>query len=263
MSVQAMAWVFDHSQATGGERLVLLAVANHYDFNDPPLVVIAREARLSRSATIRAIARAEADGELVVDRDETGGRSRTNRYTIPGYERSRNATLPDSEGSRPTPERVASQSGNGSAGATRTIENQQEPKDARALVLVESEGPTDAREEYEEEFDRAWRNYPRRTARKRALRAYQATRRKNVPAEVLRIAVETYAARRRGEPQEFTMHGSTFFGPDLRWLDYVPAGLIERPSTSTDAPNLDDLAARAAAGPRTGSRYTTTQPWEE
>lgn len=267
MSIQAMAWVFDHSEATGGERLVLLAVANHYDFNDPPLSVLAREARLSRSATIRAIARAEADGELVVDRDEAGGRSRTNRYTIPGYERSRNATLSPEEGSRSTPETVASHSEtvasddvNGRAHATRTIENHPsiEPR-APELRLVESqetarEGP------YESEFNRAWALYPRKVARKKALAAYRATRRRGVPAEVLRAAVEAYAAKRAGQDEDYTMHGATFFGASERWKDFVPT------ETETPKPekrvDLDALAERAAAGPRTGSRFVSRQPWE-
>lgn len=265
MSVQAMAWVFDHSPATGGERLVLLAIANHYGFNDPPLVVIAREARLSRSAAIRAIHRLETDGGLVVERDETGGRSRTNRYMIPGFdattEGSRNATYPPEEGSRPDAETVAFAAEKGSADATRTIENHLEPTTRADLHLLESEEPT-ARESYEDEFNRAWSVYPRKTARKSALRAWQATRRKGVPAEVLRAATEAYALTRRGEPESFTMHGSTFYGPDARYLDYVP-GVLPEIAEALDRPNLDEMAARAASGPATGSRYTTTQPWEE
>lgn len=122
MSIQAVSWVLDHSEAKGGERLVLIAIANHYDWNDPALVALAREARLSRSAVIRAIHRLEADGELVVERDETPGRSRKNRYIITGYEESRNATIPVSEHG----ERVASTPGKGRAHATRTVSNRRD-----------------------------------------------------------------------------------------------------------------------------------------
>jgi hypothetical protein len=130
MSIQAVSWVLDHSQASGGERLVLIAIANHYDFNDPALPVLASEARLSRSAVIRAIKRLEDDGELIVKRDEKRGRSRKNHYTIPGYETSRNATIPEqpplvmvaSDG-----EMVASEAGNGRVDATRTVVNRLQP----------------------------------------------------------------------------------------------------------------------------------------
>jgi len=130
----------------------------------------------------------------------------------------------------------------------------------KPVLLELEEGRGRALEPYEEEFDRAWRNYPRRTARKRAFRAYQATRRRGVPAPILYQATVAYAAARTGQPQEFTLHGSTFYGPDERWRDYVE---VEPNAAAPDAPDLDDLAARAAAGPRTGSRYTTRQPWEE
>lgn len=126
MSIQAVSWVLDHSQAQHGERLVLIAIANHYDFNDPALVVIARESRLSRSAVIRAVAKLEKDGELEVDRDASGGRSRKNHYRIPGYEQSRNATHAKEtvafEG-----ETVANPTENGSADATRTVSNRVQP----------------------------------------------------------------------------------------------------------------------------------------
>lgn len=128
MSIQAVSWVLDHSDARHGERLVLIAIANHYDFNDPALVVLAKESRLSRSAVIRAIQNLEATGALMVLRDETGGRSRKNHYVIPGYEESRNATLPPAERVAFDEERVANPTRNGSADATRTIENRIEPR---------------------------------------------------------------------------------------------------------------------------------------
>lgn len=127
MSVQALSWVLDHSEAKHGERLVLIAIANHYDFNDPALVVLAREARLSRSAVIRAIQNLEVAGELAVERDPMGGRSRKNHYLIPGYEGSRFATVNSGERVASARETVANRRRNGSAHATRTIGNHLEP----------------------------------------------------------------------------------------------------------------------------------------
>lgn len=155
--------------------------------------------------------------------------------------------------------------GIGNRGIAESSSKTLEPTDARALTLVES-GETNAREPYEDEFNRAWASYPRKTARKRALRAYQATRRKGVPAEVLRAATEAYAVSRRGQDESFTMHGATFYGPDERWKDHVAAFTEASAVEALDRPNLDEMAARAAraaaSGSLPGSSYVTRQPWE-
>ena len=91
MSVQAMAWVFDYSEATKGERLVLLALANHLNGETglccPGIDLLASEVRLSHSATWRAIQRLEEGGHVEVVRSAGRG----NRYRILGYEQARNA----------------------------------------------------------------------------------------------------------------------------------------------------------------------------
>lgn len=74
--------------------------------------------------------------------------------------------------------------------------------------------------DYEGEFDRIWEHYPRKVARKQALKKYVATRRRGVGAKALERAVKNYAEERDGEDHKFTMHGATFFGPSERWRDY-------------------------------------------
>lgn len=79
-----MAWVLDHSPATGSDRLVLLAIANHADATGhgayPGLDRIAAEARVARRTAIRSITALEAAGQLRVVRG--GGAYKTNRYVI-------------------------------------------------------------------------------------------------------------------------------------------------------------------------------------
>jgi DNA-binding MarR family transcriptional regulator len=86
-----MSWVFDYSDATKGERLVLLALANHRNGDTglccPGVELLARETRLSHSATWRAIQRLEGGGHIEVERSKGRG----NRYRIVGYEQARNA----------------------------------------------------------------------------------------------------------------------------------------------------------------------------
>lgn len=69
MSIQAIAWVLEHSEATLANRLVLLAIANHADANGwnayPSIPRIAAEARLNRSTVYRALDALVDAGEIV------------------------------------------------------------------------------------------------------------------------------------------------------------------------------------------------------
>ena len=80
MSIQAIAWVLEHSLSEDTERLVLISIANHVDPNGEnawPLVrIIAREANCSERQVQRAIASLVRRGELeVVGRDPTALRA--------------------------------------------------------------------------------------------------------------------------------------------------------------------------------------------
>lgn len=85
MSVQAMAWVFDHSESEGSDRLVLLAIANHCNAKEPAawpsIATIAAEARVDRATVYRSLKRLVALGELNVV--SGGNRGVTNLYTLP------------------------------------------------------------------------------------------------------------------------------------------------------------------------------------
>lgn len=81
-----MSWVWQHSAATGSDRLVLLAIADEADDQGlnafPSVATISRKARVDRSTTLRALERLEHSGEIVTMRPETRGRGRTNRYGV-------------------------------------------------------------------------------------------------------------------------------------------------------------------------------------
>lgn len=98
MSIQAIAWVLENSEAEGYDRLVLLAIANHADARGmnayPSIPLIAREARVHRSTVFRSLARLENLGEVVVVRDRA--KRRCNEYIVPvdiSVDRSQAATL--------------------------------------------------------------------------------------------------------------------------------------------------------------------------
>lgn len=85
MSVQAISWVLDESEAEGTDRLVLVAIANEadrYGYAFPGIDTIAEQAKCSRSSALRAIPRLEESGELLVKRPEKYGRGRHNEYVV-------------------------------------------------------------------------------------------------------------------------------------------------------------------------------------
>jgi hypothetical protein len=78
---------------------------------------------------------------------------------------------------------------------------------------------------FEDDFNKCWGIYPRKQVRKLSLKAYQAQRRKKVSAKTLFAATQHFAAQMKKEErsQDMIMMGSTFFGPNDRWEDFVKA----------------------------------------
>lgn len=83
-----------------------------------------------------------------------------------------------------------------------------------------SEKSSKKTEKFIEEFEEIWAIYPRRVNKKETYKKYVATRARGVPFEVLIHAAKEYAARQVGQEERFTLHGSTFFGPNERWRDF-------------------------------------------
>lgn len=86
MSIQAVAWVLEHSKATLADRLVLIAIANHADARGwnayPAVPLIAHEALVSEATVYRALATLETSGELTVSRRP----GRSNMYGVTALE---------------------------------------------------------------------------------------------------------------------------------------------------------------------------------
>lgn len=88
MSVYVSSWVWEHSNATGNARLVLLAIADCADDSGanawPSLQSIARKAKVSRRTAIRAISELVDMGELECTRGagQRGAGGVTNRYRV-------------------------------------------------------------------------------------------------------------------------------------------------------------------------------------
>lgn len=100
-----------------------------------------------------------------------------------------------------------------------------------------------SRERLEADFAEAWEHYPRKLARRTALNAYLATRRRGVEAADLLAATRRYANLRRGEDPKFTLYGSTFYGPNERWRVYLAdAPAVRERSDPNDGPSWGNLS---------------------
>jgi hypothetical protein len=84
MSIQAIVWVLEDSEARLGARQVLISIANHADrwgrSAYPSIRTIARESRLSVREVQYSIRKLVESGELAVDRG--GGPGGTNSYCL-------------------------------------------------------------------------------------------------------------------------------------------------------------------------------------
>jgi hypothetical protein len=85
MSVQAAAWVIEHSRHKGANLLCLLMIANHAHADGtgayPSIATLARECRMSERQIKRIIPLLEKSGELTVAPDK--GKRGAHLYTLP------------------------------------------------------------------------------------------------------------------------------------------------------------------------------------
>lgn len=80
---------------------------------------------------------------------------------------------------------------------------------------------------YPEAFERLWSEYPQRpnNPKKPAFKQYQRRLLEGVPVLTLLGAVMNYAGQMRHAGKvgtEYVMQAQTFFGPNERWVEFVP-----------------------------------------
>lgn len=93
--------------------------------------------------------------------------------------------------------------------------------------LIESLIFTDqnCKNKYDVEFDVLWSKYPRKKGKETARKSFCKHRKNRVPYEEILQGLEGYLKEIRANSIDmaFIMYGSTFFGPDLHWQDYLPS----------------------------------------
>ena len=101
---------------------------------------------------------------------------------------------------------------------------------------------------YTNEFEEVWENYPRKVAKNKAYENFVTRMRTGASFSELLEATQNYAATRRGEPEAYTLHGSTFFGSSLRYKDFLydGEGLAEanRPRRTKTFSDIEEFLMR-------------------
>lgn len=86
MSIRCQNWVYEYSEATGNERLVLLAIADEAEDDGtnahPGIDRISHKARVPKRTTMACLARLEEAGYIIVERPKRRGRGHYNTYRV-------------------------------------------------------------------------------------------------------------------------------------------------------------------------------------
>lgn len=75
---------------------------------------------------------------------------------------------------------------------------------------------------YTPEYEILWRSFPKKVGKAAGFHSVQARLREGVSYADLLLATQTYALARRGQEPRYTLHPSTFFGPQRRFEEYLP-----------------------------------------
>lgn len=134
MSIQAVAWVLEHSESRGMARLVLISLANHHNGGtgqcNPGQRLIADEAKVSKTAARRALERLVELGELEIL--DPGDNRRAARYRLPFVKSGPQGTA--ERGPKRTAEVTPDETAAVPPEGTRTARNRKEPEVKAAAV---------------------------------------------------------------------------------------------------------------------------------
>lgn len=225
-------WVWEHSELTGNEWKVHLAMADLANEGHEYLVWaseawLATRCRVSVRTVKRAI-RAMLERGYLEDRGRCprGGQVgvQTYRFVLPGAV----DKLSNVWTSCPTSGQVVHETGqvvHAHGGDTALLDkpktNSYAQPDAQQELRTREMPP----QEVEVRFDEFWATYPRRKDRLRALACWRARIREGVSPDDLIAAATAYAneCAARGTRPEFIKHGATFIGSNGSWSEYLEA----------------------------------------
>lgn len=244
MSVQAMAWAIEQQGVReASSRHVLLCLANYADNNGkaafPSTAKLERDTGLSES-TIRRKLDALEDAGLI----EKGNQEIVKAYIERG---DRRPVCYDLKMEKPgvivTPreERGVTVTDTGCHGDANGVSTESErgvtvtPKPS----LTINKPSVNQSRVIDEQFEEAWRLYPKReggNSKKSALKAWTARIREGIDPSSLVSATRSYAVAMQKAGNvgtRYVRQAATFFGPDLHFEEYLPQG-----DTQADLPGV-------------------------
>lgn len=222
MSVAATTWVWEHSQAKGSARLVLLALADHagQDGGDayPSITRLSERCGLCERTVQDSIKTLTELGEIVVEK--RCGRNGTNRYRLP---------LRPAESAPPQDLHPAESAP--STGRSRRVDRQTTtPEPANpAPKPTTNQHLTVPEPKPREAFDVFWSVYPAKVGKGAAKRAFPAALAKAGSIGVLVAGVMRYRDDPNRSPR-FTKHPATWLNGEC-WDDQPIEGSNVSPST--------------------------------
>lgn len=231
MSTRVTTWVFDHSPATGNDRLVLFAIADEADDDGtnayPSVDRIARKARVPKRTTLRCLQRLEEAGQLIVNRPATKGRGHFNTYvvvmrndaTVAPTETARNGVTDDEK------RRVTARSATQSVLDPLTQDPQTQGHTDVAILTAA--------------FEDFWQAYPRHTAKGEARKAWPVAVKAAGGCGRIIAGARAFASDPNRDPR-YTPHPATWLRAERWGDDPLPPRGQPNGKGPTPRPIMDD-----------------------
>lgn len=226
VSVKVSSWVWEHSQAKGNDRLVLLCIADIADADGEAtsharsLRYIATKTRLARSTVQERVRSLVELGELEV-LEAGGGRTQSGYRVLMGVPESGtpDPEAPSDSGTQPTGEPVRRVPATGTQATDGPVPHHpvliptsSHPDPTAPLTLV----PDDA----DDLFDRFWRLYPRKIDKPGSKRKFKKAL-KTATAMEISFGLKRWLAHWDEVDPQFIPHPATWLNQQ-RWNDEPP-----------------------------------------
>ena len=214
-------WIWDSDEKHNRRSawIDLLLLANHSDkkipFNDQVITIkrgqlltsirkLADRWHWSKSTVVTFLKLLENDSMILRDSDN----NRT-LLTIVNYEVYQIAETPNE-----TP--TSTPSGTPTSTVAETNNNDKECKKNEQDIYIAH-------------FEETWKIYPKKKDKGAAYKAYMARINSGFSEDELLVATRGYAeeCKREGRPEKYIKNGSTFFGVNTPFIDYLPKGQVD------------------------------------
>lgn len=249
MSIKLMTMVFDRYPNGGGEMLLALSLADFAEDDGtrvfPSIKQLAEKTRQSERTVQYQLRKMEQSGWLILVNSGNGGRNQRREYIInpdwikgadfaPAQSTAEKGATDDIKGCKSQQERVQ---------PIAPAYTHHRPIKDPSINHQGASAPTD------DDFEHAWRLYPKRSggnSKSAARKAWNARLKAGVSADDMIDGVERYAAYCQATGRigtQFVRQAATFFGPDLHFEERfdIPANAAK---PQTNAERIADWDAR-------------------